>query len=717
MDRRTRRFAARFTARLEQLETRRCLTDLYFGQIVELPIPGTLLALSSGDFDGDGDADIVSQSLTGLAWISNLDGSNFGFLNPVGTKSVADTDSKIQALDIDRDSDLDIVVGKFNGDETGPYWYENVDGRGNFRQEPKPIAIITTTGVTSVASGDSDNDGDVDFFLGLRDSSIVWVENLGTGNFAQAKVVAADVGGFVYRLAVGDIDGDSDLDVIVNRAETVNGGGHRVTNISWVPNLDGKATFGALQSIEETGTEGRLYFGAIADFNGDGQVDIVGYRNESSSAPRELIWYRNSAGTFDSSLSVWPYGDTLNTLQPIDFDRDGDIDLVSGNTSRWLENLDGEGNFSNPRILSVWADVIEDFDMDGDLDAVGGNRLYLNQSVLPPLPSPIKANNDSDLSVAANALLSIPTATLLANDTKAAGASLSVGAVDGRTLQGSSVGQVVETGSLTLDPTGSETLRRLPLGLSVMDQFAYTATDGRSESSALVTVRVDGVNDGPFAANDVATIAENSELLDITDVLLANDSDIDAGDEIRIVAVNPAATKGEAVFEDGRVLYRPGAAFDALFVGQMGEDSIEYTIEDKHGAQSTATMVITIRGESDVPGDLDGNGSADVLDIDLLCSQINRGGHDPLFDLSDNGEVSQADLDTLVLGLLRTTYGDTDLDSVFDSADLIRVFQSGTYEDAIEDNSSWASGDWNCDREFDSSDLIRAFQAGGYRLT
>ena len=193
-----------------------------------------------------------------------------------------------------------------------------------------------------------------------------------------------------------------------------------------------------------------------------------------------------------------------------------------------------------------------------------------------------------------------------------------------------------------------------------------------------------------------------------------NDSDIDAGDEIRIVSLSSA--KGEAIIADGRVLYRPGEAFDSLFVGQEDTDSIEYTIADRLGAQATATLVIAIRGESDVPGDFDGNGSAEVLDIDLLCSQINRRGYDPLFDLNDNEEVSQADLDTLVLGLLRTTYGDTDLDGVFDSADLIQIFQSGTYEDAVEDNSNWISGDWNCDREFDSSDLIRAVQGGGYRL-
>ncbi len=59
--------------------------------------------------------------------------------------------------------------------------------------------------------------------------------------------------------------------------------------------------------------------------------------------------------------------------------------------------------------------------------------------------------------------------------------------------------------------------------------------------------------------------------------------------------------------------------------------------------------------------------------------------------------------------------GDANGDGMFDSADLIAVFQAGEYEDAIADNSTFAEGDWNGDGEFDSSDLVMAFQAGTYQ--
>ncbi|MEZ6117509.1 MAG: hypothetical protein R3C28_13185 [Pirellulaceae bacterium] len=47
---------------------------------------------------------------------------------------------------------------------------------------------------------------------------------------------------------------------------------------------------------------------------------------------------------------------------------------------------------------------------------------------------------------------------------------------------------------------------------------------------------------------------------------------------------------------------------------------------------------------------------------------------------------------------------------------MVTVFVAGEYEDAIEGNSTWATGDWSSNGEFDSADLVLAFQDGGYEL-
>ncbi len=58
--------------------------------------------------------------------------------------------------------------------------------------------------------------------------------------------------------------------------------------------------------------------------------------------------------------------------------------------------------------------------------------------------------------------------------------------------------------------------------------------------------------------------------------------------------------------------------------------------------------------------------------------------------------------------------GDANEDGVFNSGDLIFVFQAGEYEDTIAKNSTWAEGDWDGDGDFTTADLVYAFQAGTY---
>ena len=53
---------------------------------------------------------------------------------------------------------------------------------------------------------------------------------------------------------------------------------------------------------------------------------------------------------------------------------------------------------------------------------------------------------------------------------------------------------------------------------------------------------------------------------------------------------------------------------------------------------------------------------------------------------------------------------------MFDSSDLVQVFQRAEYEDQLQGNSTWEDGDWDGDGDFTSSDLVLAFQSGGYQM-
>jgi hypothetical protein len=112
-------------------------------------------------------------------------------------------------------------------------------------------------------------------------------------------------------------------------------------------------------------------------------------------------------------------------------------------------------------------------------------------------------------------------------------------------------------------------------------------------------------------------------------------------------------------------------------------------------------------------GDFDGDGQLSAADIDSLTEAVNGGGSID-FDANRDGLVSDVDRTYWIQSLRRTYFGDSNLDSRFDSLDLVQVFKAGQYEDEISQNSVWSTGDWNGDGDFTSSDFIGPFQEDAY---
>lgn len=115
-----------------------------------------------------------------------------------------------------------------------------------------------------------------------------------------------------------------------------------------------------------------------------------------------------------------------------------------------------------------------------------------------------------------------------------------------------------------------------------------------------------------------------------------------------------------------------------------------------------------------LPGDFNRDGIVDAVDIDRLAAAVQNVEDDLAFDLTGDGIVDANDRVFLVNRVLRTSFGDSNLDGVFDSRDLVLVFQQGEYEDSVSMNSTWIDGDWDGDGEFATSDLVLAFQSGAY---
>ncbi len=115
-----------------------------------------------------------------------------------------------------------------------------------------------------------------------------------------------------------------------------------------------------------------------------------------------------------------------------------------------------------------------------------------------------------------------------------------------------------------------------------------------------------------------------------------------------------------------------------------------------------------------IRGDFNRDAVVDADDINLLFVQLRTAEPDPSYDLTGDGAVTEADRDELIFNILKSTYGDANLDLIFNSEDFVVVFQAGEYEDNTESNSLWETGDWDGDGEFDSDDFVISFQTGNY---
>ncbi len=311
------------------------------------------------DLDGDGDNDVLSASRfdNKFAWYENIDGiGGFGDQNIITTG--IGSAWYIFSIDIDNDGDNDVLAKSF-----GQFClYENVDGMGQFVVE----ATITADaeGYGTIFSLDLDNDGDNDILVASENrNEIVWFENIdGVGSFGNQINITTGI--MSPKSAVSfDLDGDGDNDVISASNYDI---------IGWFENVDGFGTFSDQQIIAlMAGYPTSVY---CADFDGDMDLDVLA----SSKNDDEIAWYENidGLGEFGDQNIITTGMNHPNQIYSIDLDGDGDNDVLSASgilnsTIAWYENLDGNGDFSNPNLIATNFDGITSIfsiDLDGDDD-------------------------------------------------------------------------------------------------------------------------------------------------------------------------------------------------------------------------------------------------------------------------------------------------------------------------------------------------------------
>ena len=658
----------------------------------------------AADLDADGDFDVVAGSAADntVAWFEN-DG-NAGFEEHI-VSEVAEFVTAVVTADIDDDGDLDIVSASREDDTIS--WYSNDDGTFG----PERIISVDENGPNELFVGDVDGDGSLDVISATRvDDRVAWYRNDGRGVFEAPRVVSEFTDGASAVYAV-DVDGDKDLDLFSTS---------RFDNkVSLYENLDGLGEFGEQQVLTDGGAPGVQYT-ASADIDGDGDNDVL----TAAFSSDELFWQENTGnGSFGSPQLISNRMAGTEVVVTADFDGDGDIDAASASylddKIAWYENLDGQGAFGSQRVVSTDAispdDLFAaDLDGDGDVDLLSASRLddkvawYENTdglgtfstqkliSATQDAPSVVRAadlDGDGDLDVLASAY----------SNSENQDWSLSWYPNDGTGDFG--VEQLITTNLDT--PTSIDTGDfdgdgdlDVVTTSGVDDTVAwYENTNGQGSFGELQVISADDTADGAFFVDAV---------------------DLDRDGDVDLVTVSILDdTVGWYENTDGQATWGP---LQVISTEPNGPTSVVVTDLDDDGrldvlvSASVSDSVSWFRNTGDGPprGDFNGDFVVDEQDIDLICEQIRGGGLDPSFDLTNDGSVNRGDHNELIVNILETDFGDSNMDGVFDSGDFVQVFTRGEYEDDEEGNSGWADGDWNCDGEFDTTDLVVAFTAGGF---
>lgn len=280
-------------------------------------------SLSLGDIDLDGDLDLV-MSGSGIAGPTthvyrNNGAGTFQLLNQPGLVGLTRSDTELG--DYDQDGDLDLLIAGSTGSVNITRLYTN-NGSGIFTASSVTLAPVSQG---DLAWLDFDIDGDLDIVLtGLSDtgSEARIYRNNGSGVFAEISgtgLLPVRNSSFDW----GDYNKDGFPDLLISG----NNGTQAICNV--YRNNSGNGTFTPLAASISGIQNGKAVW---ADYNEDGNLDFVIAGQSGPAATSRIIeLYDGNGTTFTKNIIDAGIFRPVNNGAALawgDFDKDGKIDLA-----------------------------------------------------------------------------------------------------------------------------------------------------------------------------------------------------------------------------------------------------------------------------------------------------------------------------------------------------------------------------------------------------